>query len=81
MRMTWVCPYCENTYPDSGIGLPPEADADDKTHCRVCSVPPMELEALVEEWRELADSETTGEWTEHVFARCADELEELIADD
>ena len=34
--MTWICPYCGNSYPDSSIGLPSDADAEDKTHCERC---------------------------------------------
>lgn len=35
--MTWVCPTCSRRYPDSAIGLPETDDADEMTHCEVCS--------------------------------------------
>ena len=38
--MTWRCPTCERTYPDSGIGVPSDADADVMEGCEVCWVSP-----------------------------------------
>lgn len=35
--MTWICPECANRYPDSGIGVPEQADADRKTGCKLCT--------------------------------------------
>lgn len=34
--MTWYCPNCERAYPDSAIGVPDAADADEKDGCEVC---------------------------------------------
>jgi len=38
--MTWTCPYCDRDYPDSAIGVPVDADADEKEGCKVCWVSP-----------------------------------------
>lgn len=35
--MTWVCPNCGSRYPDSGIGVPASADADDMVACEECN--------------------------------------------
>lgn len=34
--MTWECPNCERQYADDEMGVPPNADADEKTHCACC---------------------------------------------
>jgi hypothetical protein len=34
--MTWTCPNCERRYPDSGIGVPEDAETFAKTACHVC---------------------------------------------
>lgn len=39
--MTWICPHCDRRYPDSGIGVPRDADADRKDGCMVCFVSPV----------------------------------------
>lgn len=39
--MTWNCPNCERSYPDSGIGVPAGVDAGEKEGCKVCWVSPV----------------------------------------
>jgi hypothetical protein len=34
--MTWECPNCGRSYPDSSLGLPHGADADQKLGCVEC---------------------------------------------
>ena len=85
--MSWVCPNCERKYPDSGIGVPESADADEKTGCQVCYhgidvTPNDELRELVEQWRETIHYDDTANARGHeVQLRCANELEELIEDE
>jgi len=39
--MTWRCPYCGRTYPDSGISVPQSAEAWEAEGCEVCWVSPQ----------------------------------------
>jgi hypothetical protein len=74
--MTWECPNCERRYPDSGLGLPLVADADEKTHCDSCDVNPATLRELVEQWRSQGRQKSMK--IKGTLWICADELEALI---
>lgn len=39
--MTWTCSTCGRDYPDSSIGVPGRATADQKEACEVCWVSPV----------------------------------------
>ena len=55
--MTWTCPTCDRDYPDSGIGIPADADADLMEGCKVCFVSPPGSARFVR-----ADSVDTTSW-------------------
>lgn len=38
--MTWTCPDCDRTYPDSSLGVPRTTDTADKEACKVCWISP-----------------------------------------
>ena len=82
--MSWNCPFCNRKYPDSGIGEPPEKDADEKTHCQVCAVDPNEVEALVQSLRETAEVAEDDDRYNSLYTSgirgCANQLEGLVND-
>lgn len=76
--MTWICPNCERKYPDSGIGLPMDADADEKTCCNECFLRRGELRELANEWNSV---EFTSDGIRGAYWLCADELEAVLEDE